>query len=182
MRNVISSISASITRLLLLQIFEMDSTSDKVRFNEADFKEIARPTTLLGRGGFGEVYGPHSWCKKTCAVKRRLFSTDDNNEKAYEACKKWMSLCHRNIIPVYNVSLEWPALYILMEYASGKSLTTVLKLRKSELPLEILKDWGSQIADGMAYLHQMNIVHRDLKSANSKFYAVLIFNFAPQVT
>lgn len=158
---------------------EMSSASDNVPFNESIFREIASSSQFIGRGCFGDVYGPCTWKDKTYAIKKRMFDSDKTSiviEKQLKACDIWMSLQHRNLIPVQSVSFDSPALYILMEYAAGGSLQGVLKQCTSDLPLEILKDWGSQIVEGMAYLHQHMIVHRDLKSPNSKFNAFLIFN------
>src|SRR6218665_2086429 len=153
----------------------MTSASDNESFTEKIFKEITSDRLFIGKGAFGDVYGPCIWKSKTYAIKKRMFGTDATQsaiEKQLVACKIWKSLLHRNLMTVYEVSLESPALYILMEYAAGGSLQAVLEQRTTDLPLEILMDWGTQIAEGMAYLHQQMIVHRDLKSPNSKFYTI----------
>lgn len=138
------------------------------------FKRFISDDRFIGKGAFGEVYGPYKWKGKTCAIKKRWLSKDDTDQQI-SACRKMMSLHHKHLIEVYDLSLELPgALYILVEYASGGSLKEALYACKIDLPLEILHDWGIQIADGMAYLHQNNIVHRDLKSPNSEYYS---FNY-----
>ena len=153
----------------------MGSVSGKVLFNEKIFKDITSfGGNFVGSGAFGEVYGPCIWEYKTIAIKKRMFSKDTNDDdpklrKILGACEKWKSLRHRNLINVYKVSFDSPALYTLMEFAEGGSLREVLRLCKSDLPPEIQMNWSTQIVDGMAYLHRKEILHRDLKSANSKF-------------
>lgn len=71
---------------------------------------------------------------------------------------------------VQNGSLDVMVVYILMEFAAGGSLHKQLRSLKpgNKLPIHIVTDWAKQVAEGMLYLHQKNIVHRDMKSPNSK--------------
>lgn len=138
--------------------------------DDKNFSRFIKDDLFIGKGSFGDVYGPCDWNGKKCAIKKRWLKDDaqKDTEKQLSACQKWMSLHHKHLIAVYDVSLELHAVYMLMEFASGGSLRRVLSALESDLPLEILKDWGIQIAEGMALLHQNNIVHRDLKSPNSE--------------
>lgn len=145
-------------------------------YEDKNFKRFASDSFFIGKGAFGDVYGPCDWKGKKCAVKKRWLKEDSekkteekDKEKQVSACLRWMALHHPHLIKVYDISLEHPAIYILMEYACGGSLKDVLSKCKSDLPLDILKDWGFQIAEGMAHLHKAEIIHRDLKSPNSEY-------------
>jgi len=138
------------------------------------FKTIIADSQFLGKGNFGEVYGPFAWQGKQCAIKRRVFDKRELNgqmQKEIYACSKWKSLNHRNLIMVFDAACDAhfnpPAMYIIMEFAKGGSLEEALKKLTSPLPINVVKDWAKQIACGMAFLHSNSIVHRDLKTANS---------------
>ena len=59
-----------------------------------------------------------------------------------------------------------PFYALVMEYAPGGSLQRLLSARRLGLPPYILINWAAQVARGMLYLHNANVIHRDLKSSN----------------
>lgn len=56
-------------------------------------------------------------------------------------------------------------LYIFMEYMPGQSVKDYIKLCTT-VSGKLAWSWTYQILKGVAYLHQYDIVHRDIKSAN----------------
>jgi len=93
----------------------------------------------------------------------------DTLESVRREAKLFWFLDHPNIIKLKGVCLKEPNLCLVMEYARGGSLYQALKGR--HLVPDVLLDWAKQIADGMHYLHEearMQLIHRDLKSSNSK--------------
>ena len=83
-------------------------------------------------------------------------------------------LQHPNVIRYHATFAEQGAVCILMEYAAGGDLGTVLSRRwqaadaegQHELPEDELMDWFVQLAEGMAHVHAMRVLHRDLKPEN----------------
>ena len=93
----------------------------------------------------------------------------ENLESVRREAKLFWFLDHRNIIKLKAVCVKEPHLCLVMEYARGGSMCQALNGR--HLAPDVLLDWAKQVADGMHYLHEearMQLIHRDLKSSNSK--------------
>jgi len=71
------------------------------------------------------------------------------------------ALNHTNIITIYDIDQADGALFIVMEFVSGKTLDQLIP-RKGLRLNEALK-YAIQIADALAATHAAGIVHRDLK-------------------
>ena len=153
----------------------MASGSDGTISMERKFKKIIANSRLLGKGSFGNVFGPFAWKGRACAIKRRVFDKYDLDghimKTQIDACNTWKSLNHKNLIMIFEAACDAnfnpPAMYTIMEFARGGSLEDALRKITSQLPIDVVKDWAKQVASGMAYLHGNLIVHRDLKPGNS---------------
>jgi len=138
----------------------------EIIYDSLNLKEV------IGMGGFGKVYRG-IWHGTEVAVKAVLTEPGDAASATVESVRRearlfWL-LRHRNIIALRGACLTEPNLCLVMEYARGGSLNRVLSGRM--LAPDVLVDWATQIASGMLYLHEeakLPLVHRDLKSSNSK--------------
>src|SRR6218665_3185309 len=143
-----------------------------VDFEKVDFDNLIKTQYFLNRGAFGAVYGPYPLENKIFAFKQILMNQNNANDyKSKVNLKKaiWISLKHKNLIEIFYVSVMDNAVYLSMEYASGGSLRDLLdKSDASVYCKRNVANWAKQVADGMLYLHARDIVHRDLKSSNSK--------------
>lgn len=126
----------------------------------------------LGRGGFGEVYEA-SCGDKRVAVKRLQLSTKHKRsnkarfeqEAALMLRAGWLS---DHIVRLCGIVVE-PEFQLVAELMEGGDLATLLhKQRKHNTRLSwleilcLIKDISSGVAD----LHMLGVLHRDLKSAN----------------
>ncbi|KAL9446466.1 hypothetical protein AB3S75_014183 [Citrus x aurantiifolia] len=73
---------------------------------------------------------------------------------------------HRNVVRFIGASTKSPHLCIVTEYMPGGSLYDYLHKNHNVLKLSQLLRFAIDICKGMEYLHQSNIIHRDLKTAN----------------
>lgn len=137
----------------------------------------------MSKGLNGEIRGPVQYkdIAVQCAFERIICSTDQRtpaNEgqmaKQQKLCsygKQWMELDHDNLVKFYDVVLKPPALFIVKEYTAGGSVRNALKEcseRKVILQMLVVRDWATQIAQGMNYLHEKNIIHNGLKCAQGE--------------
>jgi serine/threonine-protein kinase len=75
-----------------------------------------------------------------------------------------LSLDHPGIIKTFRPR-ERSRLYMVMEYVEGELLSSRLE-RERRFPIPTALDFAAQIADALVYLHERNVVHRDLKPDN----------------
>ena len=146
---------------------------------EIDFKEIDL-IDVIGVGAFGKVYRA-VWRDEEVAVKVARTENYQDYSEIVEDVKKEAKLFsifrHRNIVGLFGVCLKPPNLCLVLEYARGGALSRVLSTHGRTIPPSVLLDWAIQIARGMYYLHNeapLSIIHRDLKSGNSKYPKVCL--------
>lgn len=139
----------------------------EIPFHELQLEEI------IGVGGFGKVYRA-LWHGEEVAVKAARLDPERDPavtaEQVRQEARLFGALQHPNIIALRGACLSPPHLCLVMEYARGGALSRVLAGRR--VPPHVLVNWAVQVARGMNYLHNdapVPIIHRDLKSINSKW-------------
>lgn len=72
-------------------------------------------------------------------------------------------LAHPKIIKLLDVHIdsEREITYMMLEYAEGGTLYD--KLKMNTLPKPEIKRYFKDVCEGLAYLHNQNIMHRDIK-------------------
>jgi mitogen-activated protein kinase kinase kinase ANP1 len=77
------------------------------------------------------------------------------------------NLTHPNIVHYYQTDLseDMSGIDVLLEYVPGGSLKRILQ-KFHCLEVSIIKKYSKQLLEGLSYLHENSIIHRDLKSAN----------------
>lgn len=167
--------------LILKSLYEMNKIFN-VKFELSTFEcfrnypEIVVPKStfqifqdkLLGRGGFAEVFAG-IFNKKHVAIKIIKISNDFIRHLLNEIIT--MVICtHENLVKLHAISIEETksneiTVYLIMELMN-KDLKQIVfnekqklcKLKKYEILCDVLK--------GLAYLHDSNYVHCDLKMQN----------------
>ncbi|CAF1245691.1 unnamed protein product [Adineta steineri] len=126
--------------------------------------------TALGQGTYGKVYVAHdryTWKKfavKEIPMRNPVFTDVLENE-----IKILSTLSHRNIVTYYGSAIDrtkkQPVFQIIMEYVDGGSLSQHLaKFGQFQEP--VIRNYTRQLLEGLQYLHENHILHRDIKSAN----------------
>ena len=134
-----------------------------------DKYEIIR---IAGRGAFGTAYlaRRNSDGKEVIIKKIQMDQmTSGDRQSILTEIKVLAMLHHPNVIEYFENFLQDKAMMIVMEYAAGGTLYDYLETRRREgkhLEEEEIAHLFAQIVLAMYYVHQNQILHRDLKSEN----------------
>ncbi len=122
---------------------------------------------VLGRGGFG-VVRKAKWQGTDVAVKQLLAGA--LSESALEEFRREAAhhakLKHPNIVILHGVCLEPQQYCLVMEYMPVGSLFAVLHDKIEQFPWPVRLIIINAIVEGLQYLHNINMIHCDLKSHN----------------
>ncbi|XP_021054875.2 mitogen-activated protein kinase kinase kinase 19 [Mus pahari] len=126
---------------------------------------------VLGRGAYGTVYCGLTSLGQLIAVKQVALDTSDKlaTEKEYRKLQEEVDLLkalkHVNIVAYLGTCLEENTLSIFMEFVPGGSISSIIN-RFGPLPEMVFCKYTRQILQGVAYLHENCVVHRDIKGNN----------------
>jgi len=116
----------------------------------------------LGQGGYGCVFKCQLHGKMAAA---KLFAPSKTSVKAVKnEAKLLASLKHPNVVQFIGYAVKDKRHYIITELMS-KDLRMYLE-ENGPLSLPLAVDIMLQIAEGMKYLHERGVMHRDLKAEN----------------
>jgi len=124
--------------------------------------------TKLGSGGMGVVYKAKDLQLDRFVALKFLPEELTKNELALERfhreARSIASIDHPNICSVYDFGEYEGRPFIAMQLLEGHNLKEVI-FEKS-LRIEVLIEYGIQIADGLDKAHSKGLIHRDIKPAN----------------
>lgn len=121
---------------------------------------------VLPPGGMGEVYrAKDPMLQRDVALKLLLGSEPHDLDRFEREAQTAAGFSHPNIVSIFERGTEqrgdqsFP--YLVMEFIEGASLRARIKASK----VQLLR-WLTDVARGLAALHQRGVVHRDLKPEN----------------
>ena len=133
--------------------------------------------SLIGEGSFGSVFlALHAITGELMAVKQVEIPSatkgtefDKRKNNMVTALKHEIELLqglhHPNIVQYLGTATDDQCLNIFLEYVPGGSIATMLK-QYNTFQEPLVKNFVRQILSGLSYLHNRDIIHRDIKGAN----------------
>ncbi|XP_065923663.1 serine/threonine-protein kinase Nek4 [Magallana gigas] len=126
---------------------------------------------LLGEGAFGKVFLCHDkeeqdkkYAMKVIDLKELLWEERDLAEKEANLLT---TLQHQYILHAVTTFQEKETLCIVTEFCDHGDLEQYLKSRKGKsLEEQRIVEWFRQICSALEYLHERNVLHRDIKTQN----------------
>lgn len=126
----------------------------------------------LGEGGMGVVYKAEDLkLGRTVAIKflpQNLASSEDNKARFMREAKSAAALNHPNILSIYEIDDVDASLFLVMEFVDGETLKSYIPKVTQGTGVPVLQaiNWIEQTANGLKSAHDMNIIHRDIKTEN----------------
>ena len=125
-------------------------------------------TSLLGKGGMGEVYrATDTRLGRTVAIKvlpESLADDPQRRERFEREARVVSSLNHPHICTLYDIGNQDETDFMVMEFLEGETFAE--RLKKGPLPLEEGLRYAVEIADALDKAHRQGVTHRDLKPGN----------------
>jgi eukaryotic-like serine/threonine-protein kinase len=139
-----------------------------MKYDSAHITEIAgyRLAERLGSGGMGDVYKAYNEALNRTAAIKILHQKDMGDRFRSEAYIQ-SSVNHPNIARLYEYLVTAQTSCIIMEFVEGEPLDVYLH-KNGKLSNQKTENIIKQIAEALAYLHSMDILHRDIKPQNFK--------------
>lgn len=123
---------------------------------------------MVGRGAFGKVFMAMNLVTGELMAVKCVELTDIAKEELEEIQNEvalLRQLKHRHVVQYIGTHSIETSLNILMEFCPGGSVSSLCE-SFGAFPETVLALYCRQMAEGVAYVHSQNVMHRDIKGAN----------------
>src|SRR6266436_1598926 len=123
----------------------------------------------LGRGAMGVTYKAFDvdlQCPVTLKVISERYLGDDSARLRFlREARAAASVRHPNVAFVFHLGRTGDSYFYAMEFVEGETLEKLIK-RSGRLEVKLALEIATQVAAGLAAVHEQHLVHRDIKPTN----------------
>src|ERR1700756_2445490 len=123
----------------------------------------------LGRGAMGVTYKAFDvdlQCPVTLKVINEKYLGDESARLRFlREARAAARLRHSNVASVLHLGRTGSSYFYAMEFVEGETLQNLIK-RAGRLETKLALEITTQVAAGLAAIHEQNLVHRDIKPTN----------------
>src|ERR1700756_1084753 len=123
----------------------------------------------LGRGAMGVTYKAFDVnlrCPVTLKVISERYIGDESARLRFmREARAAAKLRHSNVASVLHLGRTGSGYFYAMEFVEGETLENLIK-RSGRLDVKLALEIATQVAAGLAAVHEQNLVHRDIKPTN----------------
>ncbi|XP_048502354.1 serine/threonine-protein kinase STY17 isoform X2 [Beta vulgaris subsp. vulgaris] len=139
------------------------SKNDEVDIDQS----LLKVGSKVASGSHGDLYkGTYVDQEVAIKVLKSGNANSDVVKDFFQEVKIMRKLQHKNVVQFIGACTKPPGLFLVTELMPKGNLYDFIHKRKGVFNLQSLLRAAIDISMGMEYLHQNNIVHRDLKTAN----------------
>nr|XP_043616178.1 serine/threonine-protein kinase STY46-like [Erigeron canadensis] len=133
---------------------------------EIDLKLLKFEYRICG-GSYGDLY-KGIFCTQDVAIKalKEEYLNENVQREFAQEVYIMRKVRHKNVVQFIGACTKPPNLCIVTEFMAGGSLYDFLHNQRGQFDVPTILKIGIHVSKGMNYLHENNIIHRDLKSAN----------------
>src|SRR6476659_7410048 len=130
--------------------------------------EDAKPVEL-GRGAMGVTYKAYDidlQCPVALKVISERYLSDESARLRFlREARSAAMLRHSNVASVLHLGRTGSSYFYAMEFVEGETLEKLIR-RSGRLEIKLALEIATQVAAGLAAVHEQNLVHRDIKPTN----------------
>jgi serine/threonine protein kinase len=130
--------------------------------------EAGRPIEL-GRGAMGVTYKALDVdlrCPVTVKIISERYVGDESARLRFmREARAAARVRHTNVASVFHLGSTGENYFYAMEFVEGETLQNLIK-RTGRLDVKLALEVATQVATGLAAIHEQNLVHRDIKPSN----------------